>query len=165
MLRCPACGADSDLASRAIAATALRLGTQARACISCEQVTIVVEPSMVCSDCGRPRPDINDRLRSRYATAGPGDPADAPCVGCGYYVSRPNPAGPTLDLLVECQGCGDQIAIPEEDFAVGQGLRLLCGRCHAHTLVPASVWCPDCGLHLRRLGIPELIRDANREPG
>jgi hypothetical protein len=29
-------------------------------------------------------------------------------------------------------------------------------------VIPSTVWCPTCGLHLRRLGIPELIRDANR---
>jgi hypothetical protein len=166
MLTCPGCGADSDLAARAVAATALRLGPQSRACVACEQVTIVVEPSMVCAACGRPRADINDRLRSRYATSGPSDPADAPCVGCGYYVSGPNPAGPALDLLIECQGCGDQIAIPEESFAVGQSVRLLCGRCHTRTLVPKTVWCPNCGLHLRRIGISDLVRDANPDdPG
>ncbi|GAB3421030.1 hypothetical protein GCM10027569_49910 [Flindersiella endophytica] len=163
VLRCPGCEADSGLAARAIAAMVVRLGTQARACDACERITIVVEPSMVCAVCVRPLEEVNDLLYSRYATTGPADPADAPCVGCGYYVSRPNPGGPALDVLIECQGCGDQIRIPEEDFAVGQGIRLLCGRCHSHTLVPKTVWCPKCGQHLRTLGIPELVREANRD--
>lgn len=116
---------------------------------------------MVCAACVRPVESINELLYSRYATSGPSGSAEAPCVGCGYYVSRPNTAGPELDVLIECQGCGERIAIPEEDFAVGHGLHLMCGSCHSRTLVPKTVWCPNCGLHLRRLGIPELVREAN----
>jgi hypothetical protein len=165
ILTCPGCGTASDIVPKAIGAHTLRDGTQARACTGCEDVTIVIEPDMVCESCQQVRPDVNDRMRTRYAEHGPGNLAEAPCVGCGYYVNSPDPPSPALDLLIDCQGCGDQIAIPQDDIPVGQGLQLSCGRCSTVTVVPRSVWCPHCGQHLRRQGIPELIRDATREQG
>lgn len=161
-LLCPGCGAASEIYPKAIAVQTLREGDQARACDACEQVTLVMEPSMVCPDCRRPHSDVNDRMRERFDRFGPGDPADAPCVGCGYYTTRPNPPSPPLDLLIDCQGCGDEIAISEADFPTGKGMHLRCGGCKTVTEIPNTIWCPKCGQHLRRMGISELIREANR---
>ncbi|TDD92250.1 hypothetical protein [Actinomadura rubrisoli] len=117
---------------------------------------------MACPDCEQLYPDINDRLRERFVAFGPGDPADAPCVGCGYHATVPHPPSPYLEQIIDCQGCGHQIGVPMQSFRVGQGMKLSCGRCDARTVVPPTVWCPKCGLHLRRRGIPELVRDATR---
>ncbi len=117
---------------------------------------------MVCPDCTELLSDVNDRLRARFDRLGPSDPADAPCVGCGYYTTRPNRPSPPLDLLIDCQGCGDQIAIPEANFHVGQGMHLRHDNCNTVTVIPNTIWCPKCGQHLRTRGIPELIREANR---
>jgi hypothetical protein len=164
VLACPGCGAGSDYVAAAVAYRALGEGRQSRACTACEQVTIVVEPDMVCPSCERLRPDVQDRLRERFQRLGPGDPTDAPCVGCGYYVTAsPSPSFDlALDLVVNCSGCGVEIAVPEQDIPQGQGLRLGCGACGARIVIPPEVWCSKCGLHLRRTGIPELIAEASR---
>lgn len=159
-LVCPACGAVSEIYPKAIAVHTLREGEQARACTECEQVTLVVAPEMVCPDCKRLHADVNDRLRARYERLGPGDPADAPCVGCGYYTSRPDEPAFPLDILIDCQRCGNEIAVPEADFPQGQGMHLRCG-CGAHTVVPKTIWCPNCGEHIRARGIAELVAEAN----
>ncbi|MDI3422957.1 hypothetical protein [Streptomyces luteolus] len=125
-------------------------------------MTIVVEPGMVCQGCEQLYPDVDVRLRARYADVGPGDPADAPCVGCGKYVTRPNPPRPALYHDIDCQGCDARFALSEQDLTVGQGMHIACGRCRTVTVVPDTVWCPKCGLHLRKRGIPELVRDATR---
>ena len=163
-LTCPGCGAASGIVGTAIAYRTLRDGPQSRACTACELVTIVLEPDMVCPACELPRPDVNDRLRERLGRLGPGDPDDAPCVGCGHFRTRPDPPSPPLDQLVDCQGCGHEHAIPMDRFTVGQGMQLRCGHCRARTVIPDTIWCPKCGLHLRRLGIAELISAANRRP-
>jgi hypothetical protein len=121
-----------------------------------------MEPNMVCPDCEQPHSDVNDRMRARFERLGPGDPADAPCVGCGYYTTRPKPLSQPLYLLIDCQGCGYQIAVHEESFPKGQGMHLRCGGCKTVTEVPNTIWCPKCGQHLRDRGIAELIREANR---
>lgn len=162
VLRCPGCGAASAIVATAIAHRTLREGTQYRACEACESVTIVVEPGMVCPDCEQLYDDIDGRLRRRFADAGPGDPDDAPCVGCGKYVSRPNPPGPALYQDVDCPGCDAQFPITEKDMTVGQGMHIACNRCRSVTVVPSTVWCPKCGLHLRKRGIPDLVREASR---
>lgn len=162
VLSCPGCGyAATELATKAITLMALRDGRQSVACIACELVTMVIEPSMICQACQRPGLDVNDQLRARFVRLGPGDPADAPCVGCGYYVAKPDP--PPLDLLVDCQACGDRMAISEASFRVGYGMQVRCGGCLFVTVIPKTVWCPKCGLHLRSRGIPELIRAANEK--
>lgn len=160
VLTCPGCGASSAIVATAIAYRTLDDGPQSRACAACEQVTIVTEPDMICPDCEQLYPDVNDRLRRRYAERGAGDPSDAPCVGCGYYATDPHPPSPYLEQIIDCQGCAREISIPLRSFAVGQGMHLRCGRCGTDTVIPPTVWCPRCGLHLRRRGIPELVRDA-----
>ncbi|MFI0449612.1 hypothetical protein [Actinomadura sp. 6N118] len=162
VLTCPGCGADSAIVATAIAYGTLNEGPQARACESCELVTIVVEPDMACPTCEQLYPDVNDRLRARFARVGPGDPADAPCVGCGKHVSRPNPPRPALYLDIDCQGCDAKFPISEQDMSVGQGMHIACNHCATVTVVPSTVWCPKCGQHLRKRGIPELVRDATR---
>lgn len=162
VLTCPGCGADSAIVASAIAARTLDDGPQSRPCETCEKVTIVTEPGMVCPDCAQLYPDVNDRLRERFAEFGPADPADAPCVGCGYYLTDPHPPSPYLAQLIDCQGCGNEISILLKHFTVGQGMHLSCADCGAHTVIPPTVWCPKCGRHLRRRGIPELVRDATR---
>lgn len=163
VLTCPGCGTPSDIIAKAIAVRTLREGARSEACTACEQVTIVVEPDMVCAACRQVRPGIDALLRARFAEHGPGDAADAPCVGCGYFADDSTPS--FLDVIIDCQGCGDEIAIPEDDIPAGQGMQLSCGRCRAVTIVPAAIWCPTCGRHLRRDGIAELVRDATRERG
>lgn len=165
VLTCPGCGTESDIVNTAITHAVARAGRQSLACTACEQVAIVVEPDMLCPSCSRLRPDVNDRMRARYAAVGPGDPADAPCVGCGYYLTDPFPSTPSLDLLVDCQRCGDEIAIAEDQMSVGEGVYLQCGICRAVTVIPDTVWCPKCGLRLRAEGIPELVRDATLRRG
>lgn len=165
VLCCPGCGTESNLVTFAIAYQVARAGRQSRACTACEQVTIVVEPDMLCPSCSRLSPDVNERMRVRYDAVGPGDPTDAPCVGCGSYPTDPFPSTPSRGLLVDCQRCGDEIEIAEEQMTVGKGMYLQCGRCHAVTVIPDTVWCPNCGLRLRADGIPELIRDATLRRG
>jgi hypothetical protein len=158
VLVCPGCGASSEIVSTSIAHRVTRDGAQARTCTACEQVTMVVEPDMVCPACENLRPEVNDLLRTRFDRIGPADLAAAPCVGCGYRVDEPNDA---LTLSVPCHACAAEFAIPLDMFAIGQGMRLRCGTCGADTSVPNTVWCPVCGQHLRRDGIAELIAGAN----
>ncbi|WP_192809785.1 hypothetical protein [Actinomadura rudentiformis] len=47
-------------------------------------------------------------------------------------------------------------------MTVGQGMHIACNDCATVTVVPSTVWCPNCGQHLRKHGIPELVRDATR---
>lgn len=162
VVSCPGCGADSAIVASAIAYRTLNEGAQSRACETCESVTIVIEPGMVCPACEELYADVNARLRERFAVVGPGDPDDAPCVGYGKYVSRPNRPGPALYHDIGCQGCDAQFALTEREMPVGQAVHIACGRCRAVTVVPSTVWCPECGLHLRKRGIPELVREANR---
>ena len=158
VLVCPGCAAPSQIVSTAIAYRAAHDGPQARSCTACEQVTMVVEPDMVCPACGQLRPEVNELLLARYDRIGPDDLAAAPCVGCGYRVGAPDEP---LNLLVACRACDADFAIPLDMFAVGQGMRLRCGTCAADTRIPDTVWCPVCGQHLRRDGIADLIRAAN----
>jgi hypothetical protein len=163
-LVCPGCGAVTELVPGAVAAQAVRRGPQPRMCADCEQVTIVLTAEMVCADCGFPVPEVNARLAERLAADGPGDAMAAPCVGCGFPLGGPAPVAPAVDISIGCRGCGRGLSVPELEFRVGAGLKIKCGDCQAVTLVPDTVWCPKCGLHLRPDGIPELVEAANRQP-
>jgi Zn finger protein HypA/HybF involved in hydrogenase expression len=159
-LACPGCGADSDLLPYALAREILNHGRQARACYECEEVSFVFDLDMVCQPCDGLRPDVNDRLRTRFNTLGPGDPADAPCVGCGEYLTprATSQHGPPLEHFIEDPICGNWISIPESGLRVGEGLRLMCGECRKFIVVPPIVWCPKCGQHIRREGISPFVR-------
>ncbi|WP_406632379.1 MJ0042-type zinc finger domain-containing protein [Amycolatopsis sp. WGS_07] len=161
VLICPGCAAPSAIISTSVAWGALRKGTQHRACAACEQVTIVVEPEMACEDCEQLRPDINEQLRARYRRLGPGDPADAPCVGCGHTPQGPPPS-PWIHHVFGCPHCGTEISIPEESFVRGQAMHIRCGRCAKHIEIPRTIWCPKCGQRIRKEGIDAHLREISR---
>ncbi len=96
-------------------------------------------------------PDVNDER----------DP-NARCERCGHRASDPFPSLEPFDVEIECQGCGDLIVIPEASFIVGGGMHVKCGRCDTGTEVPTTIWCPQCGQHLRYGELGALIREANR---
>jgi predicted RNA-binding Zn-ribbon protein involved in translation (DUF1610 family) len=134
----------------------MKNGSSTAACLECEQVTFVFERDMICLSCEQMRPDINDRLRMRFAREGAGDVHDAPCVGCGFSgASRP------VSFPVDCPWCAATSRIPQEAVHPEHGLIQQCSGCGAGIRIPPTVWCPKCGLNIRRRDKSELVREAN----
>ncbi|MFD7402142.1 hypothetical protein ACFV7R_05590 [Streptomyces sp. NPDC059866] len=124
-------------------------------CLGCRQVTFVFEPDMVCAPCQRLLPDLNQRLRERFAVQGPGSSEGMACVGCGFGERIPHMA-----QVVACPHCTGDLAIAQDDFP-REGMFLSCPSCGGSVRIPPTVWCPDCGLNFRRKGIADLVREAN----
>lgn len=160
VLICPACGTPSVIVATSIAWKALHDGIQSRACAACEQVTIVVDPTMACGRCEQLRPDINEQLRSRFESFGPGDPADAPCVGCGFF-PQGAPPSPWIHQVFDCLHCGMEISVAENAFIPGQAMHVRCGRCSRDTEIPRSIWCPKCGQRIRKEGVAAHLREIS----
>ncbi|MEU9072372.1 hypothetical protein AB0D60_36485 [Streptomyces sp. NPDC048306] len=118
-------------------------------------MTLVFEPDMVCSDCLRLLPDLNERLRERFGVHGPGSAEGLPCIGCGF-----NEQTPDMEQVVECPHCAEELAFAQDDFP-RQGAFLSCPGCGRSVRIPPTVWCPDCGLNFRGQGIDDLVREAN----
>lgn len=153
---CPACGTkDHGLVEGAVARDVLRDGSFATHCLGCRQVTFVFEPDMVCSDCLRLLPDLNERLRKRFGVHGPGSTEGLPCIGCGFKEQTPD-----MEQVVECPHCPEELVFAQDDFP-RQGAFLSCTGCGRAIRIPPTVWCPDCGLNFRRQGIDDLVRKAN----
>ena len=159
VLVCPVCDVDSRIVASSIAWKVLHDGVQSRWCESCEQVTFVVYPSMACPSCEQLRPDINQRLQAGLEASGPGDPADAPCFGCGYSAGYSRPVSPYLRQVFGCMHCSAEMSVPLDAFEPGQGMHVACGRCGRNTEIPASIWCPLCGKRLRKEGVAGHLRD------
>lgn len=163
VLICPACGTPSAIFATSIAWKALNRGTQSRVCAACEQATIVIEPTMACEQCEQLRPDVNERLRSRFESNGPGDLTDAPCGGCGFFAQGPppSPLSPQIFQAFNCLHCGVEISVAERDFVRGQAMHILCGRCNGTTEIPSSIWCPKCGQAIRKEGVAAHLRNIS----
>ncbi|WP_461009391.1 hypothetical protein [Streptomyces capparidis] len=112
------------------------------------------EPDTVCKDCLSLLPDLNQRLRERFAVQGPGSPEGLGCIGCGFAERIPRMA-----QVVGCPHCAGELTIEQDDFPQ-QGVILSCGFCGKAVRIPPTVWCPECGLNFRRDGIADLVREA-----
>lgn len=156
MPTCPACGSeDREFVAIAVVVEVLRSGSLTAPCTDCRQVTFVFEPDMVCAPCQRLLPDLNERLRERFALHGPGSSEGLACAGCELE-------GQTRGMaqVVPCPHCAGDLTFEQDDFPP-HGMFLSCPSCQKAVRIPRTVWCPKCGLNFRRTGIADLVRQAN----
>lgn len=153
---CPACGGeDSDFVGGAVARNVMRDGSVTTHCRACREVSFIFEPDMVCTDCLYLLPDLNERLRERFAVQGPGSSEGLACIGCGFMERTPRMA-----QTVGCPHCSGELSV-EQDDCPQQGMIFPCEFCGKAVRIPPTVWCPDCGLNFRRDGFADLVSEAN----
>ncbi|MBO0829037.1 MAG: right-handed parallel beta-helix repeat-containing protein, partial [Streptosporangiales bacterium] len=98
-----------------------------------------------------------------------GQDADGPdalprvCPGCGH-----DGAADPMTCPIGCPRCGTVSRVAQQDVDRKLGVTVACSNadCGQVITVPASVWCPECGLNLRHPAvISALVEQANRTAG
>lgn len=142
-LVCPSCGYgmaeynESFLVQRVVAD-----GEWSAPCDGCDRESFVFGPESACARCGRLRPGVNDQLAQRFA-------------------ALERRAAAREDFCPGCHEAGKTTPI-EIDIDKSRGAVVQCSGCSSSFRIPASVWCPNCGLNIRHSDIAALVAQENR---
>jgi hypothetical protein len=159
---CPAC-LNEERASvvPGIVAAAVQSGDDGLVlrCSSCEQLSFQVDAGLICGLCQWLVPHVNEELASRFAlNGGAFAPPPGSCPGCGDQL--PRPGGP---FSFGCPKCGESVFLTL-DLTPGSNVTTMCPNkeCKQYIKIPQSIWCPECGQHLRPLPVVrKLTLEAN----
>ncbi|WP_410658803.1 hypothetical protein [Amycolatopsis sp. lyj-112] len=150
---CPACfdeqrpGAVAD-----IVALIRREGDLVLRCSSCERLSFSFDAELVCDTCAWLVPYVNEELEDRFAgNGGDFDPPPGSCPGCAQQL--PRPAGP---FSFHCPKCGSSVNLTLDSVKPGSTISTMCPNrdCGHYITLPPSIWCQECGQHLRS---PEVM--------
>jgi hypothetical protein len=151
---CPACYQEEHPAKVPALVEEIRRGGElVRRCSSCEELAFAFDAGLVCGTCQWLVPDVNEELEDRFlANGGAFAPPPGSCAGCSQQMP-----GSESTLSFDCPRCGRHVYLTLDSAKPGGTITTMCpdSACGLYITVPASIWCQECGQHLRP---PEVTR-------
>lgn len=156
-LRCPGCEHQmNDYNEASLVRRIASAGSWTAPCDRCGHETFVFGSESVCKRCHRLRADVNEYLAQRFAALHGRPPREGFCPGC-QEIGKAAP----ITLAITCPYCARESWVAEDQISQTHGAVMSCSGCSRSVRIPATVWCPDCGLNIRR-HVNRLITEANQ---
>jgi hypothetical protein len=151
---CPACFREERSAAiPGLVQEIRRSGELLLRCSSCEALSFHFDAGLVCGTCQWLVPDVNEELEDRFsANGGAFEPAPGSCAGCSHQMP-----GADRSFSLDCPRCGTNVFLTLDQAAPGGTITTMCpdSACGQFITIPATIWCRECGQHLRS---PEVVR-------